>query len=82
MKTNVSVPREGTISFQAVNDNGIRTNYGEQAFRYIADTYFPEGAIRWEETEIWGLPAWELTVSYPAVRGQSTEAFCGYMGEF
>ena len=52
MKTNVSVPREGTISFQAVNDNGIRTNYGEQAFRYIADTYFPEGAIRWEETEI------------------------------
>ena len=41
-QTAVSVPIEGTISFQARDDEGIRTNYAQQAFRYIADAYFQE----------------------------------------
>lgn len=82
LKTEISVPKEGTVTFQAINDNGLRTNYGEQAFWYIADAYFPEEAVSWEETEIRGLPAWSLTVTFPAQTGQSLEDFCGYMGEF
>lgn len=50
-QTAVSVPIEGTISFQARDDEGIRTNYAQQVFRYIADAYFQEGEISWEETE-------------------------------
>ena len=81
-QTAVSVPIEGTISFQARDDEGIRTNYAQQAFRYIADAYFQEGEISWEETEAWGLPAWRLAVNYPVQEGQSMMDFCGYMGEF
>ena len=81
-QTAVSVPIEGTISFQARDDEGIRTNYAQQAFRYIADAYFQEGEISWEETEAWGLPAWRLAVNYAVQEGQSMMDFCGYMGEF
>ena len=53
-----------------------------QVFRKLADSYFSEGEISWEQTEAWSLPAWQLTVRYPAWEDQSLEEFCGYLGEF
>ena len=82
LETEASAPLEGRVLFQAADDRGLRTNYAGQVFRKLADAYFSEGEISWEQTEAWSLPAWQLTVRYPAWEGQSMEEFCGYLGEF
>lgn len=81
-KTAVSVPTGGSVSFQAIDDEGLRTNYTQQMFRYIGEAYFQADEIYWEGAEVWGLPAWKLTVVYPAQAGQSIQDFCEYIGEF
>ena len=82
LETEAPVPLDGRVLFQAADDRGLRTNYAGQVFRKLADAYFSEGEISWEQTEAWSLPAWQLIVRYPAWEGQSLEEFCGYLGEF
>ena len=82
LETEAPAPLDGRVLFQAADDRGLRTNYAGQVFRKLADAYFSEGEISWEQTEAWSLPAWQLIVRYPAWEDQSLEEFCGYLGEF
>lgn len=81
-RVKVSSPVEGEVEFQAKKEEGLRTNYEEAMFRFLAEAYFQPEEIEWEETKEYDLPAWQLTIFYPAKTGQSLSEFCEYVDGF